>query len=106
MEDVSVPLTVLFSVFGVITGGIGTGLAVRKFFKDKDHNEGQQIGVVLYKLEDIGNDVRDIKKDYKANTEVVQHIQIQLTEVKGSDERAHKRIDELKQEMDKMKGVG
>ena len=68
---------------------------IRRNSKADDKNEATQLTTVIVKLENIGDDIRDIKKDIKEVNLEVQSIKERLLKVEQSTKSAHHRLDHL-----------
>ena len=79
-------ISVAFAVFAGI-------MAIRRNNKTDDRAEATQITTVIVKLESIGDDIKEIKKDMRGFEERLQQIDRRLTIVEQSAKAAHNRLD-------------
>jgi len=93
-----IDLAMLVALVGIIGGIISSSLAIlnsRSNKKRNDKAEGQQIGVILTKLEDIKTTIDGINRRSEIHEEDNIKIVTRLTAVEESAKSAHKRIDTL-----------
>lgn len=63
--------------------------------KEQAKREGEQQTMVMLKLENISDDLRDIKKDSKDMVKRYQEIMVEVAELSQSVKSLHKRVDKL-----------
>lgn len=89
--EISSLITVLSVSFAVFSGVI----AIRRNNKNDDQANAAQITTVIVKLENIGDDVKEIKENIKGLDEKIQQLDRRVTIVEQSTKSAHHRLDGL-----------
>ena len=91
----TVEVSLLISVVSVgfaIFSGI---MAIRRNHKTDDQEEAKQNTVIIVKLENIADDVKEIKENIKGLDERIQQLDRRVTIVEQSTKSAHNRMDEF-----------
>ena len=91
----TVEVSLLISVVSVgfaIFSGI---MAIRRNHKTDDQEEAKQNTVIIVKLENIADDVKEIKENIKGLDEKIQQLDRRVTIVEQSTKSAHRRMDEF-----------
>ena len=90
-----VEITTVISFCSLLIAATVAVTNIRRNSKADDKNEATQLTTVIVKLENIGNDIKDIKKDIKEVNLEVQSIKERLLKVEQSTKSAHHRLDHL-----------
>lgn len=69
----------------------------RKDTEQEVENRAAASTMMMTKLENIADDIKDIKRDYKETREEVQQLNNRVITVEQSLKSYHKRLDELKE---------
>lgn len=87
--EVSSIITFVSVAFAVFSGI----MAIRRNNKTEDSANAAQITTVIVKLENIGDDVREIKENLRGLEEKIQQLDRRVTIVEQSAKSAHHRLD-------------
>ena len=68
--------------------------SVYQFIKQNTKADASQITTVLIKLENIADDIAEIKADLKSVKAEVQDLRERIAKVEASAAQAHKRLDQ------------
>lgn len=90
-----IEITTVISVCSLLIAATVAVTTIRRNSKADDKNEATQLTTVIVKLENIGDDIKDIKKDIKEVNLEVQSIKERLLKVEQSTKSAHHRLDHL-----------
>ncbi|MCR4833107.1 MAG: hypothetical protein K5900_05995 [Butyrivibrio sp.] len=90
-----IEITTVISFCSLLIAATVAVTNIRRNSKADDKNEATQLTTVIVKLENIGDDIRDIKKDIKEVNLEVQSIKERLLKVEQSTKSAHHRLDHL-----------
>ena len=60
-----IPVTIIISLIALIVSAINSFTGLRRNNKKEDKAEATQLTTVIVKLENIGNDIKDVKTDLK-----------------------------------------
>ena len=94
----TIELAVLLSIISV---GVGVFSAITSKRKDIAHDAEERTAtntMLMTKLDNISEDVRDIKRDYKETHKEVQMLRDRVTCVEQSLKSYHKRLDHYENE--------
>ena len=98
MIEVSMLISII-SVFFAVYFGLANKR--RNERNDNEHEAEERAttnAMVITKLENIGNDVKDIKREYRETRADVQRLSERVVVVEQSLKSCHKRLDEVKTE--------
>lgn len=90
-----IDITTVISTCSLLIAAVVAVTSIRRNNKADDKNETAQLTTVIVKLENIGDDIKDIKKDIKEVNVEVQNIKERLLKVEQSTKSAHHRLDHL-----------
>ncbi len=91
IETVLSIIAVLISAFSVISS---TKRNERKDTKGEAEDRATTHTMLITKLENIADDIKDIKRDYRETRDEVQNLRDRVIAVEQSLKSYHKRLDE------------
>lgn len=87
--EISTVITVISVAFALFSGIV----AMRRNNRNDDSANAAQITTVIVKLENIGDDVKEIKENIRGVEEKIQQLDKRVTIVEQSAKSAHHRLD-------------
>ena len=88
--EISSLITAIAVTFAIFSGVV----AIRRGNRQDDRASAAEITTVIIKLENIADDVREIKENIKGLDEKIQQLDRRVTIVEQSTKSAHHRLDE------------
>ena len=96
----TIELGLLISVISVGFAVLSGTMAIRRNNKTDDQEEAKQNTVIIVKLENIADDVKEIKEHIKGLDEKIQQLDRRVTIVEQSTKSAHHRLDGIMDQED------
>lgn len=87
--ELSLMITIVSVSFALLSGI----MSIRRNHKSDDTANAAQITTVIVKLENIGDDVKEIKENLRTLDEKIQQLDRRVTIVEQSAKSAHHRLD-------------
>ncbi len=92
--EIGILISIISVSFAVLTGTLN----IRRNNKTADQEEAKQNTVIIVKLENIADDVKEIKENIRGLDEKIQRLDRRVTIVEQSTKSAHHRLDEITDE--------
>lgn len=92
-----IEISTLISVFAVVIAGIGTFANLKKGNKSESKAEAAETATVIVKLENIGNDTKEIKNELRNIRSEVGELRERVIIAEQAAKSLHHRVDSLEQ---------
>ena len=77
-----IPITIIISLIALIVSAINSFTGLRRNNKKEDKAEATQLTTVIVKLENIGNDIKDVKSDIRNHSDRLVKVEQELEIIK------------------------